>query len=279
MIIIAAIAYDPAPDLPAIVDKYGPDMSEALTTMYNGGKPPVYEYATKAQLMIELSLRDNAIDEMHKANANEDNIRYATRRGDPPNGRLDPTYWDKVGFYQFLLETLAVPAPAVRSIFEGQDNVLECNSAMVAVEYSSMLDTMGNDAFDERVADGSLIISPYHLPPRGVRVHPLFEEGMIETVEITGAKDLIPGDWVYFRNIGDYLTKHPNGFWSGEHTLYLGNGKFQGFGTRVLTEAQLLNKLLDNYNAGLPAAQKKEIGDVPGLQHYAHRPVVENIVK
>lgn len=279
MIIIAAAVYDPAPDLPGIEYKYGKDMVEALVTMHNGGLLPVHAYATKDQLMIELNLRDKAIDEMGKANASADNLRYATRSGDPEDGWLDPKYWDKVGFYQFLLMLGVAPAPAVGSIFGGKDNVLECNSAMVAVEYGSMLDTMGNNAFNQRMAGGSLIISPYHQPPGGVGQHPLFKEGMIETVMITSTKDLIPGDWVYFRNIADYLTKHPNGFWSGEHALYLGDGKFQGFGTTVLTERELREMLLDNYNAGLPDAQKKQIGDVPGRQNYAHRPVVENIVK
>jgi len=279
MIVIAAAAYDPAPDLLAVESKYGEDMVEALATMHNSGRPPVYAYATKDQLMIELNLRDKAIGAMRKANANADNLRYATRRGDPADGWLDPEYWDKVGFYQFLLTLGAKPAPAVRSIFGGEDNVLECNSAMVAVEYDSMLEAMGRVAFDKRMADDSLIISPYHLPPRGVDRHPLFEEGMIKTVAIASAKNLIPGDWVYFRNIAGYLAKHPNGFWSGEHALYVGDGKFQGFGTPVLTEGEMEKKLLDSYNVGLPISQHKQIEDVPGRQNYAHRPVVENIVR
>ncbi|HEX2690415.1 MAG TPA: hypothetical protein VHN14_27560 [Kofleriaceae bacterium] len=279
MIIITTTAYDPAPDLPGIEYKYGKDMVEALVAMHNGGRPPVHEYATKAQLMAELTLRDKAIEEMAKANASEDNLRYPTRSGDPADGQLDPKYWNKVGFYQFLLALGARPAPAMRSIFGGKDNVLECNSAMVAVEYGSMLETMGNDAFNKRMAGGSLIVSPYYLPPWRGKQHPLYKEGMIETVMITSTKDLIPGDWVYFRNIADYLIKHPGGFWSGEHTLYLGDGKFQGFGTTVLTESEMVEKLLANYNAGLPVAQQKQIGDVPGCQNYAHRPVVENIFK
>lgn len=279
MISIASTTYDPGPDLPGIERKYGKDMVEAVVIMHNGGRPPVHEYATKDQLMIELDLRDKAIDEMAKANASADILRYPTRRGDPEDGLLDPKYWDKVGFYQFLLALGVKPAPAVRSIFGGKDNVLECNSAMVAVEYGSMLETMGSVAFNQRMADGSLIISPYHLPPRGVDQHPLFKEGMIEIVTISSSNDLIPGDWVYFRNIADYFIKHPNGFWTGEHALYLGDGKFQGFGTTVLTEGEMQKKLLDSYNLGLPPAQQKQIGDVPGRQTYVHRPVVENIVR
>lgn len=102
--------------------------------------------------------------------------------------------------------------------------------------------------------------------------------GPAAEVTISGAKDLIPGDWVYFKNFPDYGAKHPGGFWTGEHTMYLGDGKFQGFGTGVSTEAEINQKLLDNYNDGLPPAQQKKLADVPGLQKYARRPVADKMV-
>ena len=36
--------------------------------------------------------------------------------------------------------------------------------------------------------------------------------------------------------------------------MYLGDGKFRGFGVPVETEKELTQKLLDQYNAGLPKA-------------------------
>ena len=278
MIVIGGKDYDPKPDLPGVRKKYGTDMVEALTTMDNGGNaPPVFNYATKDELMEELSLRDNATKGMAKANSNANNLRYATA-ADDPEGHLDPKFWDKQGFYQFTLKPGAKPADAVRSIFDNKDNVLECNSTMVAIEYLSMLETMGEQKFNTKFANGGLVISPHHVPMPDGSAHPLHEMGMIDTVAIGGTEDLIPGDWVYFRNFPDYGTKHPGGVWTGEHALYLGDGKFQGFGTRILTEAEMNRQLLDNYNDGLPPAQQKKLGDVPGLQNYAHRPVADKMV-
>ena len=279
-ITIGGKPYDPKPDLPTVKAKFGKDMVEALTTMHNNGKPPDHAYATKDQLMTELSLRDKATQGMGKANASEDNLRYAVRKGDPNDGQLNAKFWKKEGFYQFTLIPGAKPADAIRSIFETKDNVLECNSTMVAIEYRSMLGTMGDDAFNKRFPGGKgLIISPHHVPMPDGSSHPIHEQGMIDTVTISGVKDLLPGDWVYFKNIADYGAKHPGGFWTGEHTMYLGDGKFQGFGTSVSTETEIVKKLLDNYNNGLPAAQQKKIKDVPGLQDYARRPVADKIVK
>ena len=278
-IVVGGKDYDPKSDLPEVKKKYGKDMVEALTTMHNGGKaPPEFTYATKEELMTELSLRNNAAKGMGKANANAGNLHYATA-GDDPEGHLDPKFWDKKGFYQFTLKAGAKPADAVRSIFDNKDNVLECNSTMVAIEYRSMLETMGDTKFNTKFAGGGLIISPHHVAMPDGGAHPFHEQGMIDTVNITSSKDLIPGDWVYFKNILDYGAKHPGGFWTGEHTMYLGDGKFQGFGTVVSTESEINQKLLDNYNTGLPAAQQKKLADVPGLQNYARRPVANKMVK
>jgi hypothetical protein len=278
-IVVGGKDYDPKPDLPEVKKKYGKDMVEALTTMHNGGKaPPEFTYATKEELMTELSLRNNATKGMGKANANGGNLHYATA-ADDPEGHLDPKFWDKKGFYQFTLKAGAKPADAVRSIFDNKDNVLECNSTMVAIEYRSMLETMGDTKFNTKFAGGGLIISPHHVAMPDGGAHPFHDQGMIDTVTIASSKDLIPGDWIYFKNIADYGTKHPGGFWTGEHTMYLGDGKFQGFGTVVSTEAEINQKLLDNYNTGLPAAQQKKLADVPGLQNYARRPVANKMVK
>jgi Protein-glutamine gamma-glutamyltransferase/Domain of unknown function (DUF4157) len=278
-IVVGGKDYDPKPDLPEVKKKYGKDMVEALTTMHNGGKaPPEFTYATKEELMTELSLRNNATKGMGKANANGGNLHYATA-ADDPEGHLDPKFWDKKGFYQFTLKAGAKPADAVRSIFDNKDNVLECNSTMVAIEYRSMLETMGDTKFNTKFAGGGLIISPHHVAMPDGGAHPFHDQGMIDTVTIASSKDLIPGDWIYFKNIADYGSKHPGGFWTGEHTMYLGDGKFQGFGTVVSTEAEINQKLLDNYNTGLPAAQQKKLADVPGLQNYARRPVANKMVK
>lgn len=70
-----------------------------------------------------------------------------------------------------------------------------------------------------------------------------------------------PGDWVYFWNIAEYHTKHPGGAWGGENAVYegkngLGQDIFSGFGASKMTEMQMNQELLKEYNAGLPAAEE-----------------------
>ncbi|MGZ5442173.1 MAG: hypothetical protein ACXW5U_10650 [Thermoanaerobaculia bacterium] len=111
----------------------------------------------------------------------------------------------------------------------------------------------------------------------GDKRHPIWEKGLYKEITFTGVKDLLPGDWVYFKNLPDYSVKHPGGAWSGEHTMYLGNGKFRGFGVGEESDADLNKKLLDEYNKGLPAADRKT--SVPGTRKYARRPVISEVEK
>ena len=109
--------------------------------------------------------------------------------------------------------------------------------------------------------------------------HPIWDKKLFKQVTISSAADLLPGDWVYFKNVLDYSTRHPGGFWTGEHAMYLGGGKFRGFGVKEMTETELNKDLLKAYNTGLPAADQKTLADVPGLQDYARRPEIEEITK
>ena len=80
---------------------------------------------------------------------------------------------------------------------------------------------------------------------------------------------------MYFSNVLDYRKKHPLGYWPGEHALYLGSDQFSGFGLYGLTNDEMLAKLLERYNASLPASEHKTLGDVPGiLPQVIRRPVV-----
>jgi hypothetical protein len=196
-------------------------------------------------------------------------------------GKLNATYWEKKGPFQFMLKAGKQPSDAIEAIFKpGAGTELECNSTMVAIQYRAMLTALGAAGFNKKFPGGAgLIVSPHHvpMPPSGFTSHPFWQKGLYKEITITGAKDLLPGDWVYFKNPADYSLKHPGGLWSGEHTMYLGNGKFRGFGVAEESEADLTKKLLAEYNKGLPAADQKM--SVPGLQNYARRPVISEVEK
>jgi hypothetical protein len=75
-------------------------------------------------------------------------------------------------------------------------------------------------------------------------------------LEIKDASELQRGDFVYFENPPDYIRRHPGGSWRGENTIFLGDGKFLGFGVGELTSLQLLETLAAKYNEGIPRADQ-----------------------
>jgi len=76
-------------------------------------------------------------------------------------------------------------------------------------------------------------------------------------IEVPGVSDLIPGDWVYFQNYLDYQTLHPGGAFSGENAVYMGAGKYRGFGVDSMTFDQMVNYLQVQFNNKLPGSKQK----------------------
>lgn len=259
---------------------YSDAMVEFINGMHNGGSPPEFLFDSFEQMGYEVKVRHNAIQGMETVH--KGCCSYPTGGG---NGHLDTTYWEKKGSYKFVVKT---PLPsgkntsdAIEAIFAPKAGTeLECNSTLVAIQYRAMLKALGKAAFDKKFPNGAgVIISPHHRPPAGVSKHPIWDKKLYKEVTIASSADLLPGDWVYFKNVDDYGDKHPGGFWTGEHALYLGGGKFRGFGTKELSEDDLKKELLREYNAGLDAADQKTLADVPGLRDYARRPVIAEITK
>ena len=274
-ILIGGTPYTPDAGYNSYLKKnFGDAMVEFIASMHNGGKPPDFSFDSNEQMGREVRVRAAAIKGMEKVH--QGCCSYATGGGD---GKLNAVYWDKKGPYQFTLKVGKKPSEGIEAIFKsGAETELECNSMMVAIQYRAMLTMLGSAAFDKKFAGGAgLIISPHHQPPSGVALHPIWDKNLYKEVTISGAKDLLPGDWVYFKNVADYGAKHPGGFWTGEHTMYLGNGKFRGFGIAEESEGDVNKKLLDEYNTGLPKAD--QVKSVPGLQNYARRPVISEVEK
>ena len=280
-ILIGGIYYNPKGDYGWVKKNYGLAMVEFLKRMHNKGKSPEYKFEKYAKMHKEIRVRYFAIKGMEKVH--KGCCGYPSGSG---TGKLDTSFWDKIGAFAFKMKSPLPagknPSDAIESIFKsGAGTELECNSTMVAIQYRAMLKMLGPSKFNTKFAAiKDLIISPalYNfMTSTGTQRHPIWEKNLYKEVTISGASDLLPGDWVYFKNIADYIIKHPGGVWSGEHALYLGGGKFRGFGIAKQTESELNKELLKEYNAGLPTGDKKAIGDVPGLLHFARRPVIKEI--
>lgn len=258
---------------------FGETMVEFIEQLHNNGNPPAYSFKSYEEMGYEVRIRYYAIkgmEEVHKGCCN-----YPTSE---PNGYLNPLYWKRNGYMDFTLNpTLPAgkqPSDAVESIFApAAGTQLECLTMTTAIEYYSLLKGLGKDKFNKKFAGGSqLIISVRSLDRGGDIVDNEYKS-------ITATRDeLLPGDWVYFKNFRDYPTKYPDGFWRGENAIVMSKGMYRGFGVANQSETDLNKELVKQYNDGLPASDKKTLADLlaegGGLQQSpVFRPNTGKLVK
>jgi hypothetical protein len=227
-------------------------MREFVEHMHNGGNPPIYSFSSYDQMGTEVRVRANAIkgiELVHQGCCDYFDSAH------PPH--LDSTYWDQVGgAVDFKLKSPLPagkhPSDAVAAIFApGAGTRLECFSMTIAIEYYSLLKGLGAAQFDAKFASGIEITANPSAAP--------LTQGpgkKYETKALASKSEILPGDWVYFKNFKDYLAKHPGGYWQGENAIYLGGGKFRGFGVSALSENDLELELVKQYNQGQPPPPK-----------------------
>jgi uncharacterized protein DUF4157/protein-glutamine gamma-glutamyltransferase-like protein len=185
-------------------------------------------------------------------------------------------------------------AKALEDIFDRHSSspvVLDCNAMMVAMQYEAVRRTFGDPQFNEMFPEGKqgLFIGPVGDPAQevyppygssakeGKEDHPFLQLGLYTQQTYTPGsfddarvrKELVIGDWVYFENHKGYQKCAPSGMWSGEHAMYVGDGKFMGFGLATadkktaLTYDEVLKELLDAFNDACGANLTTK--DIPGI--------------
>jgi hypothetical protein len=132
-------------------------------------------------------------------------------------------------------------------------------SMTFAVEYYSLLKGLGKVKFNALFPGGvGIEISNKGMSSALVGgAKPLYK-----VVAVSSKSEILPGDWVYFKNFKDYLVKHPGGFWQGENAIYMSGGNYRGFGVSSMKEADLNVELVKQYNTGLPVADRKTVADL-----------------
>jgi hypothetical protein len=264
-------------------DTFGPIALKVMLSMHNNGADPEYKFDDWEAYRKELKLRSSTVEGMNIANDTTRNCcNYPTT---DPGGKLDPVFWEKVGRFDFRAR---YPLPdgqnasdAIDAIFKPNAGTqLECLTMGTAVAYYGLLQTLGKDKFNKMFPQGGgLIIAQLgeHLLQSVVNT-PKYHEFSGQKITALAA-----GDHGYFKNFKDYIDKHPGGLWSGENVIYFGDGKFSGFGMEALNENDILDRLVEKYNEGLPDADKKDraalIKEHGGFTGFITRPVIGEILK
>jgi len=240
---------------------FGPTMVEFIKTMHNDGKPPDFTFTTAEQMGREVRVRyevTKGMDLVHEGGRCE---YFDSAHPD----YLDNTYWERKGPLYFVPKS---PLPkgkgasdAIEAIFApGAKTRLECLSMTIAVEYRALLKGLGKDKFDALFPAGAGLEISTRTTPGSQPI--FFGPKKLKILTLSSKSELLPGDWVYFKNFKDYTTKHPGGYWQGENAIYMGGGDYRGFGVPSEPEAALNARLVKEYNDGLPAADKKTVADL-----------------
>ncbi|HMQ33657.1 MAG TPA: peptidoglycan-binding protein [Chloroflexaceae bacterium] len=174
-------------------------------------------------------------------------------------GYADPTYFERVGFMDWMLKPRMSASAAIKSWLRGL-TIAECTSAIVAIEIDTLRAAIGDTKFDEQFGSTDRLI------PREQRLR--IKQGTAGTpVEqfmkqtegaeagdpgTIGHRPARPGEWYYFYNHPKYLLKHPGGAFQGENSIYLGekDGEqhWSGMGLHDVTELEMLDEMVGAYN-------------------------------
>jgi hypothetical protein len=164
-------------------------------------------------------------------------------------GYTSSSSFTKTGRYRFELNRGASAADAIQEFLKGP-TIADCATAAVAIQYDTIRAAVGKAKFDDYFSNPKASAKHWLIIAQSAQ-----EIALGDFLEEPGRGDRVPGDWYYFRNHPDYPNKHPRGLWAGEHVIYMGKNEvggqdvFGGFGSEVLGEAGMLDKLLDEYNS------------------------------
>jgi len=152
------------------------------------------------------------------------------------------------------------------------------------MHYWALLQTLGVNLFDTLFQHGITIVPEWLSLTHG---DPAPSMELIPQVNLqpSSVEALIPGDWVYFVNYPDYPQLHKTGAFTGENALYMGSGRFQGFGVEEQSYNSLVDYLRKQYNKDLLEKKQKKApeestktigGQVPGIEKGSVRRVAAN---
>jgi hypothetical protein len=188
-------------------------------------------------------------------------------------GYASDKYFENHGFYKFQLLPGKSASEAIDAFFKGL-TVCECYSAIMAIEYRTLMQTMGREKFDE-------VFGSKDKPVKNtmkIEAQPSTDNPLNSLSTATdaakeqnsgkfGDRPAKPGEWYYFYNHPQYLLKHPAGAFQGENSLYMGKDDkgeqtWRGYGVDQVTEQEMLEEMASAHNSPRTAEDKARIKDM-----------------
>ncbi|MBX3719178.1 MAG: hypothetical protein KF898_05980 [Parachlamydiales bacterium] len=176
--------------------------------------------------------------------------------GFPPKGFVQlPSRETITGsdFCSYQIKADCLPSQGLQNVKTEQFSFFDCGSTIGIAMYDTLKEVLGENRFNTIFsAQGQ---NPLKLDPHLVKT-PLFSLGFVKEAMLN-ANPFSPnlGDDVYFSNIPLYHPKHPNGEYTGFHTLCISasdanNKKYIAFGTPAngKSEEEINDLLIEEFN-------------------------------
>ncbi|MBK9034639.1 MAG: DUF4157 domain-containing protein [Myxococcales bacterium] len=225
-----------------------PNPRMQLTLRRMGAQDQVFTFRSVVELERMLVMRERSVASLDQPAS----CQYPDEDAHP---RLSPSHWERAGHgsFSWRVKKGVQPSAAIHSIFDGSEGEwrLECFTMTAGAVYKGQLDALGDEQFDRHYPAGLTLSTNKR---EGGGVPGLVRAGVLEQVKVDSVYDLLPGDWVYFKNHPGYRAKHPGGYMQGINTICLGrtegaDTQFRGFGIPDSTAHEIRVELAAAYNA------------------------------
>jgi hypothetical protein len=205
---------------------------------------------------------------------------------DPDNGYANPLYFDRLSKFTWRLKTGVSAAAAIRDFMAPENGytIAECQTALQAVFYHTILNAVGPQKFDARLGSETvnvvddqrlllqmnlsdanplnLVLETFHMAMDPAEQAEMYDDNGTKV----SAPDYRPakvGGWYYMKNHAFYSERH-DGIWGGENAIYVGRDEgghqiYSGFGLSNCTEEQMAEALADQCNAAPTNAKAEEL--------------------
>jgi hypothetical protein len=236
--------------LPMLLKKYG-EQSEFIEMVFNEIKNAGFQgYSSLNELDIDIASRALTVSLMNDVNSDDRDDYFEYPDSISRFGVRDASHWITRPLKIIKVEG-STAMDAMAELFR-HGAYLDCERTADACVIGGISLAFKLNNMEEEF-NHIFKTKPLEFKHLGWQKNKPFSEFPVEMVNMD--KTILPGDRVYFANLPEYKDYNKAAYTnsSGEHAIYMGNGKFQGFGVSLVSYEQMVRFLaerIDENNAG-----------------------------